>query len=64
MIHACCVLHNMANARDLEFLEPPIDDEYPDLEAQGAQNVEQNELHREYESGVHFRNEICRQISE
>jgi len=60
VIHACCVLHNMANERDLEFLEPPLDDEYPDMEA----HVIEHELYREHESGMDIRNEICRQITE
>ncbi|XP_071577182.1 putative nuclease HARBI1 [Temnothorax nylanderi] len=60
VIHACCVLHNMASARDLEFLEPPMNNEYPD-----AQNdVQEDEVHRDYESGVHIRNEICQQLLE
>ncbi|XP_036151281.1 protein ALP1-like isoform X2 [Monomorium pharaonis] len=57
VIHACCVLHNMASARDLQFFEPPIDNEYPDVE---VRNIEENEVYREYESGVQIRNEICR----
>jgi len=62
VIHACCVLHNMANERDLEFLEPPMIDEYPDMEEQDY--VIENELYREHESGMNIRNEICRQITE
>jgi len=62
VIHACCVLHNMVNERDLEFLEPPLDDEYPDMEAQD--HVIEHELYREHESGMDIRNEICRQITE
>lgn len=33
VIHACCVLHNMANVEDIEFFEPPINNEYSDMAA-------------------------------
>lgn len=51
----------MANMQDIELFEAPIDDEYPDIEAQAEHN-ENYEL-IEYESGVHLRNnDICRQL--
>lgn len=34
IIHACCVLHNMANTGEIEYFEPPMNDEYPDIEVQ------------------------------
>lgn len=60
VIHACCVLHNMASLNDLEFFEPPINNEYPDIEALG--HIAEMEVQREYESGIHIRHEICRQV--
>ena len=33
VIHACCILHNLANAEDLEIFELPIEDDSPDPEA-------------------------------
>ncbi|XP_071632700.1 putative nuclease HARBI1 [Temnothorax longispinosus] len=64
IIHACCVLHNMANAREVEYFEAPMEDEYPDIEVQG-QHIEQriNEIPRENETGIHIRDEICRQLN-
>ncbi|XP_067212841.1 uncharacterized protein [Linepithema humile] len=61
VIHACCVLHNIANIEDLQFLEAPIDDQLPDLEAQyiGINN----EAPKEYETGIHKRDNICHQIT-
>lgn len=61
VIHACCVLHNMANAADMEFFEPPIHNEYPDMAALG--HVEKIDFQREHNNGVHIRDEICRRIS-
>ncbi|XP_024875548.1 protein ALP1-like [Temnothorax curvispinosus] len=64
IIHACCVLHNMANAREVEYFEAPMEDEYPDIEVQG-QHIEQriNKIPRENETGIHIRDEICRQLN-
>lgn len=61
VIHACCVLHNMANMQEMELFEAPINDEYPDMEAQ-AQNNENYEGNIEYENGIHLRNDICSQL--
>lgn len=61
VIYACCVLHNMANMQEMELFEAPIDDEYPDMEAQ-AQNNENYKGNIEYENGIHFRNDICSQL--
>lgn len=33
IIHACCVLHNLASIDDLELLDLPLNDEYLDPEA-------------------------------
>lgn len=62
VIHACCVLHNMANVQDLRLFEPPVDDEQLDLDAQNyfADNYE---IPREYETGVHKRDQICHEIT-
>lgn len=63
VIHACCVLHNLANMQEMELFEDPINDEHFDEinEAQ-ARYVEINEVLGEYESGVDRRNEICGQL--
>lgn len=61
VIHACCVLHNIANAKDIELFEEPIDDNYPDIQAHG-QGIADDVI-REYETGVHIRDEICHQLS-
>jgi len=62
VIHACCVLHNIANVTDLEFLEAPINDEYPDIEAQGRYIGD--ELIRERdENGKQNRDRICHQLN-
>ncbi|KYN15467.1 hypothetical protein ALC57_12309 [Trachymyrmex cornetzi] len=29
IIHACCVLHNLASIHDLELFEPPCQDDFP-----------------------------------
>lgn len=61
VIHACCVLHNIANAADLEFFEPAIENDYPDMEALG--HLHEIDVPWEHEDGIHIRNEICRRIS-
>lgn len=61
VIHACCVLHNIVNGEGLEYLEEPMDDQYPDNNAHN-QYIEDNIL-REYESGVQVRDELCHQLS-
>lgn len=64
VIHACCVLHNIANAGEIEYFEPPIENEYPDIEVQNQHIVQQaDEILRENETGTHIRDEICRQLN-
>ncbi|XP_012542720.3 LOW QUALITY PROTEIN: putative nuclease HARBI1 [Monomorium pharaonis] len=62
VIHACCVLHNMTSLEDLQYLEEPINDQYPDM---GAQNLYINidETVRDHDTGVHIRNELCHLLS-
>lgn len=60
VIHACCVLHNIANEGDLEFFEPPMNDEHPNIEIQ-EQDIRDGL--REQENGIQIRNEICHQLS-
>lgn len=55
VIYACCVLHNMANMQELEWFEPPINDEYPDLTAENRDIEIVNDVPRELENGVHIR---------
>lgn len=64
MIYACCVLHNLANNRELDYFEvnEPMNDEYPDIEAQNF-CVEIDNAPRELENGIHLRDELCRLIS-
>ncbi|XP_024875155.1 putative nuclease HARBI1 isoform X1 [Temnothorax curvispinosus] len=61
VIHACCVLHNIANAQDLQFFEDAIDDQGPDIAAQNQQVIDN--LPREYETNTQKRDEICLQIT-
>lgn len=42
VIHACCVLHNLAQIEDLEFFDPLLDNEYPDPQA--IVNAADNEI--------------------
>jgi len=30
VIYACCILHNIANANDMDIFEPLLDDTHPD----------------------------------
>lgn len=62
VIYACCVLHNMANMQDLEYFEVPLNNEYPDIEAQNV-CIEIDNAPRELENGVHKRDELCRLFS-
>lgn len=62
VIHACCALHNMANVEDMEFFEPPINNEYPDMAALG--HVQEMDIQREHDNGIHIRDEICHRISD
>lgn len=62
VIHACCVLHNIANENDLRLFDEPIADDYPDDEARniGIYDIEEIEDNNE---GRHLRDEICRQLA-
>lgn len=62
VIHACCVLHNIANTNDLELFETPVNDEQPDVQVQN-QYICDNEAVREYETGIDKRNDICNEIT-
>ena len=55
-IHACCILHNLANPEDLEISELPIEDDYSDPEAFDILQVG-------HERGKDFRDELCRQLA-
>lgn len=57
VIHACCVLHNIANAKDLEIFETPVNDEEPDNEAQMQEIVIDNKVPIKNESGAHLRDQ-------
>lgn len=57
VIHACCVLHNMANIEDMQLFETHSNDEEPDLDVQDQHMV--NEPPRDQETGVYRRNQLC-----
>jgi len=61
IIHACCVLHNLASIDDIELLEPPHEDDYPDPEAQIVRN-NNDEIIPGNECGRILRDELCRQL--
>lgn len=61
VIHACCVLHNLASLDDLELFEPPCHDEYPDPQAEII-NVENNFVINDNTCGRDLRDELCRQL--
>jgi len=63
VIHACCVLHNIAKMEDLQYLEELINDQYPDMQAQNMR-VNFDEVAREHETGVHIRDELCHLLSQ
>jgi len=52
----------MANVEDMEFFEPPINNEYPDMAALG--HVQEMDIQREHDNGIHIRDEICHRISD
>ena len=62
VIHAYCILHNLANAEDLEIFEPPIKDDSPDPEANNVVH-EEYILHVDHERGQDFRDELCHQLA-
>lgn len=66
VIHACCVLHNIANIQDFEYFEEQLEDEYPDIEVQNRQMEVIDNAPREYEdniTGAHVRDQICHLLS-
>lgn len=62
VIHACCILHNLANADDLRLFEP-ADDEYPDVEAVNIPINELDYLPQDDQLGRDLRDELCRQLA-
>ncbi|XP_018360830.1 PREDICTED: putative nuclease HARBI1 [Trachymyrmex cornetzi] len=62
IIHASCVLHNLANKDDLELLlESPSNDDYPDPEA--VINIENDEeIIYENQHGCELRDKLCHQL--
>ncbi|XP_011880849.1 PREDICTED: putative nuclease HARBI1, partial [Vollenhovia emeryi] len=66
VIHACCVLHNIANVKELEYFEEQLDDEYPDVELQHRQIDIIDNAPREYKgdiTGAHVRDQVCNLLS-
>lgn len=51
VIHACCVLHNIANMQDLHYFEPQLNEEDSDIELQNRPIVMIDNA-REYEDDV------------
>ncbi|XP_051160010.1 putative nuclease HARBI1 [Leptopilina boulardi] len=63
IVVACCVLHNLANANDLQLFEPPINDAYPEDEVNILPNVNIDEvILDDSEEGKAPRDELCRQF--
>ncbi|XP_018045619.1 PREDICTED: putative nuclease HARBI1 [Atta colombica] len=63
VIHASCILHNLANKDDLELLEPPLNEDYLDLEEEVIINIENDdEIICENQHGHELRDELCRQL--
>jgi len=63
VIHASCILHNLANKDDLELLEPPLNEDYLDLEEEIIINIENDdEIICENQHGHELRDELCRQL--
>lgn len=65
VIHACCVLHNIANVQDLHYFEPQLNEEHPDIQLENRPIVIIDNA-REYEDdvrGTHVRDEICNLLS-
>jgi len=66
VVHACCVLHNLANANDLQLFEPPPAEDYMDP---AIGNAEMNwagyndEIPPDNQQGRDLRDEICRQLA-
>lgn len=66
VIHACCILHNMTNMQELEYFEPQLNDEYPDIELQNRQIEMDENAPREYEgdiTGAQVCDQICHLLS-
>jgi len=65
VVHACCVLHNLANANDLQLFEPPLDENQLDPDAVNALiNIAEdaNGMPQDNQQGKDLRDEICRQL--
>lgn len=66
VVHACCVLHNMANGDDLQLFEPPPDENQADPDAINAlMNMAEdaNAILQDNQQGQELRDEICRQLA-
>lgn len=63
VIHACCVLHNIANENDLRLFDDPIADDYADDEARHFPINDNIEMIEDNNEGRHLRDEICRQLA-
>lgn len=63
VIHACCVLHNLASIDDMELFEPPHYDEYPDPEVEiNMGNIDNGPIIPVNQRGRILRDELCRQL--
>lgn len=67
VINACCILHNIGNANDMDIFEPPLDDAYPDPALAQYEHVQvaqyEHEEHVQNNTGQIVRDEICRQLA-
>ncbi|XP_025153259.1 putative nuclease HARBI1 isoform X5 [Harpegnathos saltator] len=65
-IFACCVLHNMANFNDMQYMEEPEDDNHADINAQvllpHVLPEDRNENPVDERRGCDLRDELCRQL--
>jgi hypothetical protein len=69
IIHACYVLHNIADLDDLERFEEPLPEDYPDREAEEIQErggegiIDHMGDPVDADGGKILRDEICRQLA-
>ncbi|XP_066599980.1 putative nuclease HARBI1 [Prorops nasuta] len=60
VIYSAFLLHNIANASDMELFEPPLHDEFPDPDFRQVHF--ENEIFSDHENGKRLRDELCRQL--
>lgn len=64
VIHACCVLHNLANANDIRLFDPPEEDNYADNQALQADISDEDDFEiPDNPSGKELRDDLCRRFA-